>query len=341
MDTVRIGSFMAIQLRDEDDSKDFTIARLEEREQDEEQDPDLAATSIRLRLFLPLFTDRRLKWHPAPPSHNYEKIEHGQCGSRNKELYESTEVLWINGELPDKKVKLLFPAFVFTLEEMRKNENAWAEGMNNVYVVRFWHHTVYSYKRATEHRLDELPSMVSMGFVNMHPSYRHPDNLIVPRRCLHRTIWVGLYNLRKKLEKEIKNRGSSKVSSHGEVTLRVGYYLPVECIQYIHTLGNSEVSRQKLNMSYGGGVLIFENEEDLSYLNFLVGGQQDGTSCLVAASTVLPDRSISEKATKRGLLHVTDMSGKENTKYDENKDDDIKRRCDSRERGAEKERERQ
>ena len=288
MDHVRIGSFMGIQLRNKKDNGRITIARLEERTPDE--NPDNAATTIRVRFFLPLFPEKRLEWHPKPPEHEHKRIENG-CGSKNVELYESREVAWISGELPDDEMMLLFPAFVFTLDELKQNENKWAEGLHNVYFVRFWHNAIYSYETETIHRLDPLPSKTVMGFPNKHSTYRHPSNLIVPRRCLHHNAWVGLYNLQKKVIKSVmKKQGESDVVRH-DLTLKVGY-IPPEGIQYIHALGSfvsdldhhpvtlcqtflmngrTSVSTAKFNMSYKEGVLKFETQDDLSVFCSLFG----------------------------------------------------------------------
>ena len=335
MDNIRIGSFMAIQLREDDeDSKEITIARLEERVKDEDDDPDSEKTTIRIRLFLPLFRSNRLKWYPNLPSHTRNKIQNG-CGSKNDEVYESREVLWIDGEKPDYKVKLLFRVFVFTLRELERSGNAWAEGMCNVYVVRFWHNTINSYVKPTRHRLEELPPTVTMGFPNTHPGYDHPSNLVVPRRCLHRSIWIGLYNLQKKMDKELNKLGGlSTTSTQREVSLKVGYYFPNECIQYIHTVANSVVSRQSLVMSCHGGILSFEKHEDLLYLNSLFGKHASSSS---GVRSIPVGGSISEKPLKR-RLHLNNDAEKENAEKNDKKessvadasDDGKRRRCDER-----------
>ena len=290
MDTVRIGSFMAVQLREQDDPQAITIARLEERLVDEEQDPDFAATSIRLRLFLPLFPVKRLSWHPSPPSHNYTKIVHG-CGSRNEEVYESSELRWISGEKPDSEIKILFPTYVFTLEELSKRENRWAEGMHNVYFVRFWKHVIYSYVEKTKRRLEPLPAKVSMNFVNKHPDCQRYGNLIMPRRCMHQNIWMGLYKLRKFVLKIGRKRGDSR-SLESELSWTVGC-IPQECIQYIYSLANflSHFSshpvtlrdsfqktglvlfKPRIKLSYQAGVLKFETLQDMLFVISLFGEQ--------------------------------------------------------------------
>ena len=289
MDTLRIGSFVAIQLRNQEDSKAITIARLEERQQDEDEDPDVAATTIRLRLFLPLFPTKRLSWHPKPPKHNHAKIQDG-CGSMNEELYESTELRWISGEKPDEEIKVLFPTFVFTLEELKRTEHSWAQGMHNVYFARFWHHVIYSYVEKTKHQLDPLPTTVSMYFVNKHPSYKQPGNLIFQRRCRHQNIWVGLYRLRKFVLKIVKKQSESGVLDEDDLSLKIGH-TPVECIQYIYTLANFmsdcdyhpvtlqesfqttglALSSNPIKLSYRGGVLRFGTHDDLSFVASLYG----------------------------------------------------------------------
>ena len=289
MDTVRIGSFMAVQLRNQDDPQAITIARLEERQVDEEQDPDFATTTIRLRLFLPLFPVKRLTWHPSPPLQNYTKILDG-CGSRNEELYESSECRWICGEKPDDEIKVLFPTYVFTFEELSKRENRWAEGMYNVYFVRFWKHVIYSYVEKTKRRLEPLPATVRMSFVNKHPDYRHPGNLIMPRRCMHQSTWLGLYKLRKFVLKAGKKQGGLRNLETNELSWTVGC-IPKECIQYIYSLANFlshfdchlvtlresfqktglVLFKPKIKMSYQAGVLKFETPEDMSFVLSLFG----------------------------------------------------------------------
>ena len=310
MDNIRIGSFVAIQSREDKDEPIITIARLEERQQDEDEDPDIAATTIRLRLFIPLFVGKRLDWYPKKPKHNHRKIEEG-CGSKNTELYETTECVWIAGEKPDDKIKLLFPVFVFTFEELRRKENKWAEGMRNVFFVRYWHNRIYSYTARTKHRLEDLPSTASMGFVNNNPAYKQPCNLIMQRRCLHRNIWMGLYKIRKHIIKVCGMDDNTNGAKQGGVSLTIGY-IPMECVQYIYVY-ESYVWYRKLHVSYRAGVIKF-GKEDLAHIRTLLGistDKYDGSCLSLDKDQKVLGDNLNQKILKRGYCQ-TSTEGKEN-----------------------------
>ena len=69
-DVIRLGSFMAIELKDQP-TKTYTIARFEERIREYDEAEACFETNIRLRLFLPLFPTQRLACHPKPPKHSF------------------------------------------------------------------------------------------------------------------------------------------------------------------------------------------------------------------------------------------------------------------------------
>ena len=322
-DTLRMGSFIAIQLKNQD-PKTVTIARLEQRQREEDSlDPDEpVVTHIRLRLFPPLFPTKPIDCHPRIPSHSIPKILHG-CGSQNVELYESRECVWINGEIPDDEVKILFPAFVFSFEELEKSKNGWAHGIHNVYFARFWHNKIYSYTVRAENRLDPIPKGTVLGFMNKHPLYKQPSNLIIARRCQHHAIWVGLFSIQKAIIKMLNKRGMSS-SSREIISLNVGC-IPLECIQYIYSLSkfvspidchpvtlrdsflhvDSSLTRRKLSMSFDAGVLRFKSISDLKLLRSIFG-----PSSTYGSSEKRPNLSDGSTGTtlKRGH-HLSVISG--------------------------------
>ena len=336
-DTLRMGSFIAIQLKNQD-PKTVTIARLEQRQREEDPlDPDESVvTHIRLRLFPPLFPTKPIDCHPRIPSHSIPKILHG-CGSQNVELYESRECVWINGEIPDDEVKILFPAFVFSFEELEKSENGWAHGIHNVYFARFWHNKIYSYTVRAENRLDPIPKGTVLGFMNKHPLYKQPSNLIIARRCQHHAIWVGLFSIQKAIIKMLNKRGMSS-SSRENISLNVGC-IPLECIQYIYSLSkfvspidchpvtlrdsflhvDSSLTRRKLSMSFDAGVLRFKSISDLKLLRSIFG-----PSSTYGSSEKRPNLSDGSTGTtlKRGH-HLSVISGHVN---DNAEDEKFKRR---------------
>ena len=86
-------------------------------------------------LYLPLFPLNKLDCHPPLPNHSYSPIEHS-TGSQNIELYQ-TDVSMDIDDAERESIEVLYPAFVFHPSDLEKPDNSWAEGIKNVYVVRF------------------------------------------------------------------------------------------------------------------------------------------------------------------------------------------------------------
>ena len=285
-DVIRIGSFMAVKLEKQPEGT-YTIVRLEERTREYQEDECCFETSVRLRLFLPLFPSKRFPCHKKIPKHSHNQIKTG-TGSENIELYESSELRWMDAEGMETTIEVLFPVFVFTLQELEDPKNKWATGIHNVFVVRFWHHRNYSYSGDTD-SLEPLPASVKFGFVNDHPKYKKPKKMIIPQRCYHSSIWRGLFTLQKHFIKLLNKRGLSSVNKEA-ISVNVGM-IPMETLQYISMVVNTvmnlhphpvtlsesylhlnhSMQRSKFRISFDAGVLRFKSTDDLTVLRQIFG----------------------------------------------------------------------
>ena len=336
-DVIRLGSFMAIELKDQP-TKTYTIARFEERIREYDEAEACFETNIRLRLFLPLFPTQRLACHPKPPKHSFSPIQTGH-GSENIELYETREVRWIESERPDPNIKVLFPVFVFTTNEMEDPKNAWSKGIHNVFVVRFWHYRSYEWDK-TINSLVPLPEGIKLGFVNDHPKHTQGRNMAIPQRCYHSSIWTGLYTLQKSFTKLLNKRGLTSANKEA-VSMNIGM-IPMETIQYVCMAVNSvkqirphpvtlsesylhlnqSLKRSKFRISFLGGVLRFQSSDDLTILRKIFG-----PCSTYGSSERRPTLSDGPQGLtlKRGH-HLTVVRGKEPSESDDG-NSKFKRRC--------------
>ena len=272
-DSLRMGSFVVIK----HEGKEH-IARLECRQIDIDDDnPDEYETTIRLRLFHPLFNRNKIECKkPKPPKHSFAPIFSGP-GAQQAELYESSDRLWISTSNKNDNPKILFPAFVFTVDEFSLPKNAWAIGLHNVFVVRTWEMIDYEHRSCRKIKsLVPLPSIAALGFPNDHPDYKKSTRSVVPQRCLHESLWNGLYALKKGLNKCL-NKRTGQSNDKEVVSLNVGH-VPLETIQYIslisnylatvpsHTITLSDsflhldqtLRRSKVKISFNAGVIRFK-----------------------------------------------------------------------------------
>ena len=238
-DALRIGSFVVLKKKGID-----YVGRLECRQWDEEEENKW---DIRIRLFHPLFKKPNDPSKYKPPSHSFTSLLHGP-GANQVELYESQDLCWISYTTNPAKLSFLFPAFVFTISKLSQPKNAWASGLYNVYIVRYWED--HKYENGYKTRiLRPLPDNANFGFANDHPDYIKPTTSIVPRRCLHTSIWNGLYGLQKGLSK-LLNKRSGQASEKEVLSLSIGR-LPMEAIHYIIVVANylSSIDTHPINLS--------------------------------------------------------------------------------------------
>ena len=123
-DYFRLGTFVHARIPNQDDGT-TTIGRLIHRQGSKQS----------IVLYLPLFPLKKLDCHPPLPNHSYSPIEHS-TGSQNIELYQ-TDVSMDIDDAERESIEVLYPAFVFHPSDLEKPDNSWAEGIKNVYVVRF------------------------------------------------------------------------------------------------------------------------------------------------------------------------------------------------------------
>ena len=282
-DTLRMGSF--VYLRDKKGNEH--VGRLECRQIDE-SDIEISI-DIRIRLFHPLFKKSSNPEKYKPPKHSFPPLLQG-VGSQQVELYESMDCVWVPNRPSSKPPVLIFPTFVFTLEELALPKNSWAIGLYNVYVVRF--HETKNYDAVYElpkKVLCRLPKHAKFGFSNDHPKYDKPAKYIVPQRCLHESIWIGLYSLKKGLTKAL-NKRSGQSADKETITLNLGL-MPNEVIWYIslvcnhlskldsHPISLSEsyfhldanLRRSKIKIAFNAGIIRFQTERELAILRMILG----------------------------------------------------------------------
>ena len=273
-DSVRIGSFVHVELHDQEPDT-TTIARIERR----------CYGGFHLCLFYPLFPKEKAANSPPLPIHQERPIPFGSPGSLNIELYQSAERLSVvKGEV----CKILHPAFVFSVNELTISNNAWAHGIHNVFVLRF-------IEQRDEESLDETSFLEKIDpeervcFPNTNPKHIKKDRLTALSRCLHETIWCGLYLIRKAIIKLLNKRSSR--SEPAEVSSVSVGYIPLETYNYLSLLVNdnlysscrifnlsesymdtdSKLSRKKLRFHYNAGVMRFETKEDIEILREVLG----------------------------------------------------------------------
>ena len=266
------------------------IARLEVRQNDKSLDqPGEWEDSIRLRMFYPLFKKDKTKVKkPKPPKHSFSPILQG-VGSQQIELYESHELVFLSCSDEKDLKACLFPAFVFTLREMSLPKNAWASGLHNVYIVRFWEAHEWDSKGNKKRLLLPLPEEAALGFPNDHPDYIKCPKSITPQRCIHEAIWNGLYALKKALNK-LLNKRSGQASEKEVLSLNIGH-IPTEAIKYISQVANylttvpshkislsdsffhldHTLSRSKVKISFNAGIIRFQSQRELEILRMILG----------------------------------------------------------------------
>ena len=241
---------------------------------------------VSLRLFYPLFPQKKLRCHPDIPPHSANKLLEG-VGCENVELYKSNQRI-VARNLNAKEIKIRFPAFVFSIEEFQDPANAWAHGLSNVFIV--W------YKEPPVSPNDSSPSLVPIEPkeiecfpMDYRPEY-NPIELCVPPRCFHRNVWTGLFLLRKGLSKILNKRGHQSEEIDLQ-SLNIGA-VPMETFNYIFVVANSNCSsilceqnnktesylqvdsrltRSKIKMSYENGILRFQTPSDIDIIRRLLG----------------------------------------------------------------------
>ena len=235
-----------------------------------------------LSLFFPLFPKKKLECHPEIPDHDFTPIEHGP-GSQCIELYKAS--VFIDGSHPiTYKTEIMYPAFVFNIHDLQDPKNSWAEGMRNVYVVRYKQKKIGGVVRLVPIK-DEEVRCFPTDYVK-----RDPEDLIVCPRCLHKNIWTGLFQLRKAIMK-IMNRRSGALEERHTQSISIGA-IPLEVFNYIHVLANStaqtltchsisnteaylvldeKLTRRKLKFKYESGFLRFISCDDLHLLRSFLG----------------------------------------------------------------------
>ena len=269
-----LNTFIHIKLSDQDDGT-TTVCQLVKHN-----------GQVCLCLFFPLFPTKKLQCHPEVPSNSAHKILDG-IGSRNIELYKSNRKI-IAENLLAKEIKIRFPAFVFTTDELKDPSNSWAHGLANVYIVR--------YKEPPRSRSIPFPSLVpleeneSTCFPMDHIFEDGPMELCAPPRCFHRNVWTGLYLLRKGLIKLLNKRGRQSEEIDCQ-SLNIGA-IPTETFNYLFVLANSNFSaisfeqtqknesylqvdpnltRKKFKMSYWNGTLRFQTPSDIDIVRRFLG----------------------------------------------------------------------
>ena len=281
-DFLRIGSFVCIK-----DGSSTHIARIECRQTEVSSEDSSYETTIRLRLFHPLFKRNKPDGKKSKtPKHNFAPILSG-TGSSQTELYESADLRWFCSNHHESP-KSLFPAFCFTLKEMAQPKNAWAAGLFNVYICRFWEDVDYDNSGKTR-TLRPLPSEKAFGFPNDHPDFKKGRTFIVPQRCLHESIWNGLHGLKRALNK-LLNKRSGQASDKEVTSLNIGH-IPMEAVQYISLVANylcsvpshpvmlsesffhldQSLRRSKIKITFNAGVIRFKTERELENLRLILG----------------------------------------------------------------------
>ena len=270
-DSFRLDTFAHIVLPTQDKFT-TTIARIE---RNDEGAPSLS-------LFFPLFPKKKLACHPDIPDHDITPITRG-AGAKCIELYKAS--VSIHGSHPITiKTEILYPAFVTNQDDLADPKNAWAEGMRNVYVVRFRQKKIHGVVRLVPIRNEEVRCFPTDWIK------RAPDDLIICPRCLHKSIWTGLFQLRKAIVK-ILNRRSGAIENRQTQSLSIGT-IPLEVFNYIHVVANSTVhsltchsirstesyltmdsnlTRHKLKFKFKSGFMRFISCNDLNLLRQFLG----------------------------------------------------------------------
>ena len=278
-DHLRIGSFVHIKLKGQNDGT-TTIARIHST---------FGATGIRFVIYPPLFPSKKQQHHTHPilPKHNFPKILL-DIGSRNQELYESEAEYDV---ATNAESIILYPAFVFSLEEFKQPKNSWAHGLKNVFFVRF--------------RCPQEPSTVSgdsrhpqlvplkafdqnLCFPNEHLKRVVSDEAIRPPRCFHQSAFVGLFVIRRSITK-ILNKSSGQAEEEEVVGVQIGL-VPTETWTYIVHMSRSEnikahltkgsasyldvdpdFTRRKVKIQYPTAIIRFQSSSELAFLRGLLG----------------------------------------------------------------------
>ena len=273
-DFVRIGSFVHVELYNQEPDT-TTIARIERRIQG----------GFHLRLYYPLFPKTKLKNSPPLPVHQERPIPFGSPGSLNIELYQAAErISIVRGEV----CKILYPAFVFSEQELTISNNAWAHGIHNVFVLRFLEKRDENNFGETSF-LEKLDPEEKVCFPNTNAKHIKKEHLTASSRCLHETIWCGMYLIRKAIIK-LLNKRSSLSEPATTASLSIGY-IPLETYNYLSLLVNdslfsscrifnlsesymdtdAKLSRKKLRFHYNAGVMRFETVQDIELLREVLG----------------------------------------------------------------------
>ena len=278
-DVFRVGTFVHVKLSDQDQHS-TTVCQLNKH----------TDGNVMLKLFYPLFPPKKLKCHPSIPKHDFDPLEE-ETGSRQIKLYESWDSIH-RYEAQAQDISIRYPAFCFTPKQLESPLNRWAEGIKNVYIVRF--------KQVRENKLvpiDEL-KFTCFPMDQVKPN----EQLIVPPRCFHKNTWHGLFLLRKALIKILNKRGGHAEKRDFQ-TVTIGN-IPSETFNYLHVLLNShlkcvschyidgsesyqdldaKLTRRKIRMSCQNGILRFETQEELDIVrNFL------GFAAVYGSSEVRP-----------------------------------------------------
>ena len=275
-DFFRLGTYCHAKLPNQDPGT-TTICRL--------VNSSLSSNSKRVLLFLPLFPRKKLACHPDLPSHEYEHIEHS-IGSENVELYQTDIHVDLTAADNSEIIEILYPAFVFHHSELQKPENSWASGVKNVFVTRFCYFTsIHGEKTFALASPREL-----LAFPTDHQLKRDFPQLAIASRCYHKNVWWGLFQLRKALIK-LLNRRSGQAESQSVQSLSIGS-MSNKVINYIYSLANSNVqslschffpgsetyldidsnlTRRKIQMTFGKGMIRFETNQDLDMLRQFIG----------------------------------------------------------------------
>ena len=272
-DYFRLGTFVHARLPNQDDGT-TTIGKLIIREGSKQS----------IILYLPLFPRKKLNCHPTPPIHNYAPIEHS-TGSHNIELYQ-TDVSMDIEDSERESIEVLYPAFVFHPSDLEKPDNSWAEGIKNVYVVRY---SAFKNKDG-QHKMTLANPQEIKCFPTDYQRKGDFPQLVIASRCYHKNVWFGLFQIRKALMK-LLNRCSGQAESKSVQSLSIGP-IPNEVLNYIFTLANSNVpslfchffpgsesyldidgklTRRKIRMRFEKGIIRFNTQNDLDMLRQFVG----------------------------------------------------------------------
>ena len=273
-DCLRVGSFVHAKLWNQKPGT-TTIGRLERRTHE----------GFHLRLFYPLFPEKKDEDLPALPNHNHRPIPLGSPGSLNLELYQSTDFVSCNDT---EDCTILFPAFVFSTKELSNPKNSWAHGLTNVFVLRFLEQKDASYV-TNDTKLLPLPEDEVVCFPNQIQGRIKKKHNVAGSRCYHETVWSGLYLIRKAISKILNKRTclseSSDLSSLsiGQIGLETFNYIAMmttlESGIACHSFQLSEsymdcddtLTRTKIKFQFQSGTIRFESLDDIKMLREILG----------------------------------------------------------------------